>query len=199
MVAGLAGSTLQAATVTMQPAQATSLRSGIVITPHRHVEELGVVVVLLRMLDVLAVRLHQEGGHLGLLGASVAVILTPVQEQGAPQGPALIPVLHVEVVLVLEAVQRLNDVMTSAVKLLMEGGVLGLAANAAVTSTQGQERVLHPEHVTVLFPAVEERIVLEGLLKQTDVIVNAVKRLTEGGVTGLLGASVAVISTLEQV
>jgi len=199
MVAGLAGSTLQAATVTMQPAQATSLRSGIVITPHRHVEELGVVVVLLRTLDVLVVRLRQEGGHRGLLGASVAVILTPVQEQEAPQDPVLIPVHHVEVVLVLEAVQRLNDVMTSAVKELMEGGVLGLAANAAVTSTQGQEQVLHPEHVTFLYPAVEERIVLEGLLRQTGVIVNVVKRLMEGGVNGLLGASVAVISILEQV
>jgi len=198
-VAGLAGSTLQAATVTMQPAQATSLRSGIVITPHRHVEELGVVVVLLRTLDVLVVRLRQEGGHPGLLGASVAVILTPVQEQEAPQDPALILHHHVEVVLVLEVVQRQNDVMTSAVKLLMEGGVLGLAANVAVTSTQGQEQVLHPGLVTVLFPAVEERIALEGLLKQTDVIVNAVKRLMEGGVNGLLGASVAVISTLEQV
>jgi len=163
------------------------------------VEEPGVVVVLLRTLDVLAVRLHQEGGHPGLLGASVAVILTPVQEQGAPQDPALILHHHVEVVLVLEAVQRLRGVMTSAVKLLMEGGVSGLAANVAVTSTQGQEQVLHPELVTVLYPAVEERIVLEGLLRQTDVIVNVVERLTEGGVTGLPGASVAVISTLEQV
>jgi len=148
---------------------------------------------------VLVVRLHQEGGHLGLLGASVAVILTPVQGQEAPQDPALIPVHHVEVVLVLGAVQRLNDVMTSAVKLLMEGGVSGLAANAAVTSTQGQEQVLHPEHVTVRYPAVEERIALEGLLRQTDVTVNVAKRLTESGVNGLPGASVAVISTLEQV
>lgn len=65
-----------------------------------------------------------------------------------------------------------------------------------VTLAQGLEEL--PDPVLILPHPVVELRVLEGLLRQRNVMINAVKELTEGGVLGLWG-NAAVISIRGQV
>ena len=74
------------------------------------------------------------GGQIGLLGANVAVISTQGQGQEALQDLALALNHHAVEASALGMLQRKSNVMTTAVRGLMEAGVLGhVGANVAAT------------------------------------------------------------------
>lgn len=156
---------------------------------------------LKRQRDVIisVVKRLTEGGQTGLLGANVAVTSPQAQELEVLQDP--VQALHHPAVVDSAQGRRLRarDVMISAVRGLMVGGVLGhLGASVVATLLPGLEQRLLQEHAQARPPAVAGKTVLEEQQKQRNVMKNAAKRLMVVGLRGQHGVIAIVTDKVGQ-